>query len=59
MEQNVFKAVADNNNVSEDEVRNEIAEALNLADGVGFDKEMSLEEIVAFLAGEVIEAMET
>lgn len=58
MEQNVFKAVADNNNVSEDEVRNEIAEALNLADGVGFDKEMSLEEIVAFLAGEVIEAME-
>lgn len=59
MEQNVFKAVADNNNVSEDEVREEIAEALNLADGVGFDKEMSLEEIVAFLAGEVIEAMET
>jgi len=59
MEQNVFKAVADNNNVSEDEVRNEIIEALNLADGVGFDKEMSLEEIVAFLAGEVIEAMET
>ena len=59
MEQNVFKAVADNNNVSEDEVRNEIIEALNLADGVGFDKEMSLEEIVVFLAGEVIEAMET
>ena len=59
MEQNVFKAVADNNNVSEDEVRNEIVEALNLADGVGFDKEMSLEEIVASLAGEVIEAMET
>ena len=59
MEKNVFKAVADNNNVSEDEVRNEIVEALNLADGVGFDKEMSLEEIVAFLAGEVIEAMET
>lgn len=59
MEQNVFKAVADNNNVSEDEVRKEIVEALNLADGVGFDKEMSLEEIVAFLAGEVIEAMET
>ena len=58
MEQNVFKAVADNNNVSEDEVREEIVEALNLADGVGFDKEMSLEEIVAFLAGEVIEAME-
>lgn len=59
MEQNVFKAVADNNNVSEDEVREEIIEALNLADGVGFDKEMSLEEIVAFLAGEVIEAMKT
>ncbi len=58
MEQNVFKTVADNNNVSEEEVRNQISEALNLADGVGFDKEMSLEEIVAFLAGEVIEAME-
>ena len=58
MEQNVFKAVADNNNVSEDEGREEIIEALNLADGVGFDKEMSLEEIVAFLAGEVIDAME-
>lgn len=59
MEQNVFKTVADNNNVSEEEVRNEIVEALKLAEGVGFDKEMSLEEIVAFLAGEVIEAMKT
>lgn len=58
MEQNVFKTVADNNNVSEEEVRNEIVEALKLAEGVGFDKEMSLEEIVAFLAKEVIKAME-
>lgn len=58
MEQNVFKTVADNNNVSEEDVRNEIAEALKLAEGVGFDKEMSLEEIVAFLAKEVIKAME-
>ncbi|MBQ8304103.1 MAG: hypothetical protein IJX79_04075 [Clostridia bacterium] len=58
MEQNVFKAVALNNNVSEEDVRNEIVEALKLAEGVGFDKEMSLEEIVAFLAKEVIEAME-
>lgn len=58
MEQNVFKTVADNNNVSEEDVRNEITEALKLAEGVGFDKEMSLEEIVAFLAKEVIEAME-
>ena len=58
MEQNVFKAVALNNNVSEEEVRNEITEALKLAEGEGFDEEMSLEEIVAFLAKEVIEAME-
>ncbi len=58
MEQNVFKAVALNNNVSEEEVRNEIAEALSLAEGFASNEEMSLEEIVAFLAGEVIDAME-
>lgn len=58
MEQNVFKAVALNNNVSEEEVRKEISEALSLADGFAFSEEMSLEEIVAFLAREVIDAME-
>ncbi len=58
MEQNVFKTVADNNSVSEEVVRKEISEALNLADGVDFDAEMSLEEMVAFLAAEVIKSME-
>lgn len=58
MEQNVFKAVALNNNVSEEEVREEISEALSLADGFAFSEGRSLEEIVAFLAREVIDAME-
>ena len=58
MKENVFKAVADNNNVSEEEVRSEISEAISLAAGARFSEEMSLEEIVAFLAGEVIKAME-
>ena len=58
MEQNVFKTVALNNNVSEEEVRKEISEALSLADGFAFSEERSLEEIVAFLAREVIDAME-
>ncbi len=58
MKENVFKAVADNNNVSEEEVRSEISEAISLAAGARFSEEMSLEEIVAFLAGEVIKSME-
>lgn len=59
MKENVFKTVADNNNVSEEVVRKEISAALSLADGVDFDDEMSLDEMVAFLAAEVIKAMET
>ncbi len=58
MEQNVFKTVAMNNDVSEEEVRSEIAEALLFADGLKYDGETSLDEIVALLAERVINAME-
>ncbi len=57
MSENVFKKVAEQNGVDEQEVRAEIGTALSLAEGFEGTKEQSLDEIVAMLARQVIRAM--
>lgn len=57
MNENVFKKVAEQNGVDEQEVRAEIGTALSLAEGFEGTKEQSLDEIVARLAQQVIRAM--
>jgi hypothetical protein len=58
MKENVLKTVAQNNNVSEEQVRADVAEALALASGLDKGQSLDVDAVIALLANKVLKALE-
>ncbi len=58
MKENVLKMVAQNNNVSEEQVRADVAEALALASGLDKGQSLDVDAVIALLANKVLKALE-
>lgn len=58
MKENVLSQVAKNNNVSEEQVRAEIAKALSLAGGLEDGESLDVDAVITLLANKVHQALE-